>query len=287
MATTSQTLTVRRLNLGWIVRRRGFALGVAISVLFIALSILAPVIAPYPPAKTNYPNRLQPPSAANFFGTDEHGRDIFSRVLYGGATSLQIGLIATLISAAIGVPLGLTAGFFEGVYSSVVNRVIDALFAFPSILLAIALAILLGQSATTAVIAIGLGRVPVTVRIIRGAVLAEKQNNYVEASRALGSGWWFIVFRSILPNVASTVVVLLSLGFAVAILDEAGLSYLGLSVQPPAPTWGNMLSTAQEYLATAPWYTFYPGAAIFLVVLALNLVGDGLRDLLDPRRERA
>lgn len=272
--------------LRWINQNRLLTLGSVITFVFVIGTVCAPLLTIYDPARVNYPVRLQPPSAEHLFGTDEHGRDIFSRVLYGGRTSLEIGLAATVISASIGVPLGLLAGFFGGVFSMTVERVMDALFAFPNILLAIALAVILGQSPETAIVAIGLTRIPVTVRIVRTAILVERRSDYVEASRALGSPWHFIIFRSILPNIASTVIVLLSLGFAVAVLAEAGLSYLGLSVQPPDPTWGNMLDTGQAYLRDAPWYTFFPGAAIFLSVLGLNLLGDGLRDLLDPRRGR-
>ncbi len=271
----------------WVSRWKTFTLGLVIAAIFMGATLLAPVIAPYPPAKTNYGQRFAPPSAQHLFGTDEHGRDIFSRILYGGRVSLKVGLFSVLLSGLVGIPLGLTAGFFGGRYDAIVSRVTDAFFAFPGILWAIAIVAVLGPSENSATLAIAVSRVPVTIRLSRGAILAEKENEYVEASRALGSSWAYITFRSILPNCAGTILVLLSLGFAVAILAEAGLSFLGMSAQPPTPSWGNMLQESQRYLHESGWFAFFPGMTIFFVVLGLNLVGDGIRDLVDPRREQS
>jgi peptide/nickel transport system permease protein len=269
----------------WISRWKTFTIGLVIAFAFVIASLLASVIAPYPPAETDYDLRFVPPSAKHPFGTDEHGRDIFSRILYGGRVSLKVGALSVLLSSIVGIPLGLTAGFFGGRYDAVISRVTDALFAFPGILWAIAIVAILGPSENSATLAIAVSRVPVTIRLSRAAVIAEKENEYVEASRALGSSWAYIIFRSILPNCAGPLLVLISLGFAVAILTEAGLGYLGLSVQPPTPSWGNMLQESQRYMYESGWFTFFPGMTIFLVVLGLNLIGDGIRDLVDPRRE--
>jgi peptide/nickel transport system permease protein len=271
----------------WVSRWKTFTLGLVITSIFVISPLLAPVIAPYPAAKTNYEQRLAPPSAEHLFGTDEHGRDIFSRILYGGQISLQVGALAVLLSSMVGIPLGLTAGFFGGHYDTVVGRFTDAMLAFPGILWAIAIVAILGPSADSAMLAIAVSRVPLTIRLSRAAVISEKENEYVEASRALGSSSIYIIFRSILPNCAGPLLVLISLGFAVAILTEAGLGYLGLSVQPPTPSWGNMLQESQRYLYESGWFAFFPGLTIFFVVLGLNLVGDGIRDLVDPRREMA
>jgi ABC-type dipeptide/oligopeptide/nickel transport system permease subunit len=266
-------------------RWKTFTVGLAITGLFVLTTLLAPVIAPYPPDATDYGARLQPPSAAHWFGTDHHGRDLLSRILYGGRVSLQVGALATLLSSLVAMPLGLTAGYFGGWYDGLVGRFTDAMLAFPGILWAIVLVAILGPSATSATLAIAVSRIPLTIRLSRAAIIAEKENEYVEASRVLNSSWRFIVFRSILPNSAGPLLVLVSLGFAVAILTEAGLGYLGLSVQPPTPSWGNMLQESQSYLYESGWFIFFPGATLFLVVLGLNLVGDGIRDLVDPRRE--
>jgi peptide/nickel transport system permease protein len=271
--------------LNWISRWKTFTLGLIITTIFIASPLLASVIAPYPAAKTDYEQRLAPPSAEHLFGTDEHGRDIFSRILFGGQISLQVGALSIFLSSLVGMPLGLAAGFFGGRYDSVVGRLTDALLAFPAILWAIAIVAVLGPSANSATLAIAVSRVPLTIRLSRAAVIAEKENEYVEASQALGSSSAFIIFRSILPNCAGPLLVLVSLGFAVAILTEAGLGYLGLSVQPPTPSWGNMLQESQQYLYQSGWFAFFPGITIFLVVLGLNLAGDGIRDLVDPHRE--
>jgi peptide/nickel transport system permease protein len=269
----------------WVSRWKTSTVGLVLASIFVLGSLLAPVIAPYPPNETNYRERLQPPSAEHFFGTDHHGRDVFSRILHGGRVSLQVGALATLLASLVGMPLGLMAGYFGGWPDTLISRLTDAMLAFPGILWAIILVAVFGPSASSAMLAIGISRIPVTIRLSRAAMIAEKENEYVEASRALNSSWSFIIFRSILPNSAGPLLVLISLGFAVAILTEAGLGYLGLSVQPPIPSWGNMLQESQGYLYESGWFIFFPGLTIFLVVLGLNLVGDGIRDLVDPRRD--
>lgn len=275
----------RRL-LVWMSQRKTFTLGIIITVVFVAASLLAPWIAPYPSDKTDYDNRFAPPSAQHWMGTDAHGRDLFSRILYGGQVSLYVSVLSVLISTVIGVPIGMTTGFFGGRYDAVISRIVDALFAFPGILWAISIVTILGPSATAAMLALAVSRIPVTIRIARAAVISAKENEYVDASRALGSSWSFIIFRSILPNCAGPLIVLISLGFAVMILSEAGLSYLGLSVQPPTPSWGNLIQESQRYLYDSVWFSVFPGLTLFLVVLGLNLVGDGIRDLFDPRRNQ-
>jgi len=261
--------------------------GLAIALVFVGGSLLAPIVAPYPPAKANYQERLLPPSPAHLMGTDAHGRDTLSRLLYGGRVSLKVGFWAVVLSTLVGLPLGQMAGFFGGHFDTIIGRITDALFAFPSILWAIAIVAILGPSERGAILAIAVSRIALTIRISRGAVLSERGKQYVEASRALGSSWPFVVFRGVLPNCAGTILVLLSLGLAVSVLAEAGLSFLGMSAQPPTPSWGSMLQESQRYLYESPWFAFFPGMTVFLVVLGLNLLGDGIRDLLDPRREWA
>ena len=272
--------------LRWIVQWKTFTIGIALTSIFVIGTLLAPWVSPYDPDQTNYDLRFASPSWQHLMGTDEHGRDIFSRVLYGGQISLYVGVVSVLAASIVGIPIGLTTGFFGGLYDTVVSRINDALFAIPGILWAISIVAILGPSAHSALIALAVSRLPITIRLSRAAIISAKESDYVEASRALGSSWQFIIFRSILPNTAGPLLVLISLGFAVMILSEAGLSYLGLSVQPPTPSWGNLLSESQGYLFETAWFAFFPGITLFLVVLGFNLVGDGIRDLLDPHRKR-
>ena len=274
---------------GWwtgILQRKSLAVGLALTVVFITVSLLAGVLSPYPPDATNYDLRFATPSFAHPMGTDEHGRDLLSRVLHGGQVSLLISFAAVALSSVIGIPLGLAVGYFGGLADNVTGRIVDALFAFPSILWAIALAAIMGPSMHAAILALGIARIPVTTRLARSAVISVKQNEYVAASQILGSSTPFILFRSILPNCAGPLVVLVSLGLAVTILSEAGLSYLGLSVQPPTPSWGNLIQESQRYLAESPWFAFFPGITLFVVVLGINLLGDGIRDVFDPHGRR-
>lgn len=270
----------------WAWQQRLFVLGIIVLTTLLACTLLAPKIAPYSPIKPDYETRLAAPSSEHWFGTDEHGRDIFTRILYGAAVTFMISAVAVGISAGVGVPLGMLAGFFGGWFDTVISRVVDGMFAFPGILLALALMTVLGPGETGAMIAIGIVAIPVAARVARSAVLAEMGNEYVEASRALGSSWIYIVFRSILPNALGPIVVLVSLSFAQAVLSEAALSFLGLGAQPPKPAWGLMLAVGRRYLGEAPWYIFFPGLFIFLLVFSMNSIGEGLRDLVDPRRER-
>jgi len=268
----------------WLRKWKTFSLGLFLTVIFLLVTLFADGIAPYDPEATDYTTRFSSPSLTHPFSTDEHGRDILSRVVYGGRVSLVVGIGSVLLASIIAISIGLMIGFLGGRLDTLVSRLVDAFFAIPGILWAITIVAILGPSTRSALIAIAVARIPVTIRVARASIIAARENDYVEASRALGSSWWFIVFRTILPNCAGPLLVLVSLGFAVAILDEAALSYLGLSAQPPTPSWGNMLQQSQRYLHDSLWYVIFPGLTLFLVVLGLNLVGDGIRDLFDPRR---
>jgi len=246
-------------------------------------AVLAPALAPADPTKTDFGALLQPPSRAHLLGTDDLGRDILSRVIYGARTSLLAGVIAVGLAVAVGVPLGLLSGYFRGRLDNVLMRVTDALLSFPLLVLALAIAAVLGAGLTKAMLAVGIVFTPGFIRLARAQVLSEREKVYVEAARALGASDRRIVWRHILPNSLSPVLVQASLAMAAAITAEATLSFLGLGTQPPTPSWGSMLNIAQAYLTRAPWMALWPGLAIFLTVLALNLVGDGLREVLDPR----
>ena len=269
--------------LGWISKWKTFSLGLLLTVIFVLATIFAQWIAPYPPEATDYSNRFAPPSSTHLFGTDEHGRDIFSRVLYGGRVSLYVGIFSVLLASILAIPIGLIIGYRGGWADTVISRIVDALFAIPGILWALSIVAILGPSVRSAMIAIAVSRIPVTIRVARSSIITTKEADYVDASRTLGSSWWYIIFRTILPNCGGPLLVLISLGFAVAILDEAAFSYLGMSAQPPTPSWGNMLQESQRYLHESLWYTLFPGVTLFLVVMGLNLLGDGIRDIFDPR----
>lgn len=273
---------------GWLasVRLPALWVGLALVLVVAFLALGAPYLGGYDPVKPNFSEALQPPSSAHLLGTDEHGRDIWARVVYGSRVTLRAGLVAVSISTLIGVTLGMTAGFFGGLYDAIVSRVMDAFFGFPVILLAILVVTWMKPSVTAAMIAVGLSGIPGFVRVARATVLAEREKEYIDASRALNSHWSFILFRGVLPNTLGPILVLVSLGFARAVLNEAALSFLGLGAQPPNPSWGLMLNTGRRYLYEAPWYSMAPGLAIVLLVLGLNLLGDGLQEIADPRRER-
>ncbi len=259
-------------------------IGLVVVVALIAVAVGAPWIAPFDPAATSWSLVRKAPSAAHWMGTDENGRDVLSRVIWGSRASLLAGLVSVGIAGGVGVPVGLVAGFLGGWVDAVIGRIADAMLACPFLILAIALAAFLGPNLTNAMIAIGVTAAPVFVRVARGATMDAATNEYVEAARALGNPPWRVAVRHVAPNIVPPILVQSTLAIATAIIAEASLSFLGLGQQPPAPSWGSMLNSAQRFLTQAPWLAIFPGAAIFLAVLAFNLVGDGLRDALDPRR---
>ncbi len=267
-----------------LLRRRGAMLGMAIVLLFIAVALLAAWIAPHDPIATSWKAVRKAPSSAYLFGTDELGRDVLSRVVWGARASLLAGLVSVSISMALGVPIGLLAGYVGGWTDALVSRLTDAMLAVPFLILAIALAAFLGPSLSNAMVAIGVSATPVFIRLTRAQVLAVKVEDYIEAARAVGNPHWRIALRHVLPNILPPLIVQATLAIAAAIIAEASLSFLGLGQQPPAPSWGSMLNTAKNYVDNAPWMAIWPGLSIFLLVLSFNLLGDGLRDALDPRR---
>jgi peptide/nickel transport system permease protein len=264
-------------------KRKGAVLGLIVLVTFAAAALLAPWIVPYDPIATSWTAVRKPPSWLHWFGTDDLGRDVLARVIYGARASLMAGAISVTIALTVGVPLGLLAGYRGGFIDALISRFTDAMLACPFLILAIALAAFLGPSLADAMIAIGVSATPIFIRLTRGQVMGVKVEDYVEAARAMGNPRWRIALFHILPNIMPALLVQATLSVAAAIIAEAALSFLGLGQQPPWPSWGSMLNAAQRFLTTAPWMAIWPGLAIFLVVLSLNLVGDGLRDALDPR----
>jgi len=252
-------------------------------LLFVFSAIFAPFIAPYDPLESNLDESLQSHSLKHWLGTDEQGRDILSRIIYGGRMSLSIGVIAVVIANVLGVLLGLISGFVGGKVDNVIMRLMDILMAFPGMLLALAIVSALGPGIFNLMIAIGVYSVPTFARVVRGSALSIREMEYVEAAKAIGQSNFFIIFSHILPNCVGPVLVLSTLRIATAILTGAGLSFLGLGPQPPTPEWVAMLSSGRTYLRVAPWVATYPGFAIMFVVFGLNTFGDGLRDALDPR----
>jgi peptide/nickel transport system permease protein len=265
-------------------RRRGAMVGLAFVIFFVLLAVLAPWISPQDPLATSWSAVRKGPSAAHWFGTDEIGRDVLSRVIWGARASLLAGLVSVGISLAIGVPLGLFAGYVGRWSDALISRMTDAMLACPFLILAIALAAFLGPSLTNAMVAIGVAATPVFIRLTRAQVLAVKVEDYIEAARAVGNSHVRIALRHVLPNILPPVIVQGTLAIAAAVIAEASLSFLGLGQQPPAPSWGSMLNTAKNYVENAPWMAIWPGLSIFLLVLSFNLLGDGLRDALDPRQ---
>ena len=266
-----------------LLRRRGAAAGLAIIVFFVVLAVLAPIVSPYDPLATSWTAIRKGPSAAHWFGTDEIGRDVLARVIWGARASLLAGVVSVLISLSIGVPIGLLAGYAGGRVDMLISRLTDAVLACPFLILAIALAAFLGPSLTNAMIAIGVSATPVFVRLTRGQTLAIKAEEFILAARAIGNPPWRVALAHVLPNVVPALIVQGTLAIAAAVIAEASLSFLGLGQQPPAPSWGSMLNTAKNYIDNAPWMAIWPGLSIFVLVLSFNLVGDGLRDALDPR----
>ncbi|MBZ9938130.1 ABC transporter permease [Mesorhizobium sp. BR1-1-16] len=279
------TATPRSPNRAWRKLRshKSALFGFGIVFFFVLVAVLAPVLPIPSPTATDWGAIRKPPSLMHWLGTDDLGRDELSRMIWGAQASLLAGVVSVMITIVIAVPTGLVAGYFGGWIDQIVSRVTDALLATPFLILAIALAAFLGPSLTNAMIAIGVSAMPIFIRVTRGQVLAVKTEDYVEGARAIGLGHFRIITRYILPNVFSAILVQSTLSIAVAIIAEASLSFLGLGQQPPAPSWGSMLNTAKNFLEQATWMAVWPGVAIFLVVIGFNLLGDGLRDALDPR----
>ncbi|MFD8282940.1 ABC transporter permease [Streptomyces solisilvae] len=257
--------------------------GAVAAAVLVLIAVFAPLIAPYDPARPDFAAALQQPGSAHWLGTDDLGRDQLSRVVYGVRASLQIGLLAVALAFAAGVPLGLIAGYYGRFADSVISRLTDTLLAFPFLVLAVGLATILGPSLLNATIAVGVSQIPAVIRITRAETLRLKHLDYVAAAVANGGGDGTVLFRHILPGALSALTVQATVGIPTAIIGEALLSFLGLGVQPPSPSLGVMLSSAQAYIAAAPWMAVFPGLAIIAATLAFNLLGDGLRDILDPQ----
>ena len=270
---TARTLTRNRLVLGGLVMVLGL----------IVIAALAGVIAPYDPIANNVRAALQPPSSYYFFGTDRFGRDVFSRVIYGSQLSLFVAIVSVAASTVVGIALGLVSGYYRGWIDNLIGRIMDVFFSFPALLLAIGVAAALGPGLNNAVIAIAVVYAPVFGRVVRGPALVERGKEYVEAARVIGASSPRVILKHIFPNVLSPLTIQATIAMSQAILLEASLSYLGLGTQPPFPSWGTMLYEGREFLETAPWWSIFPGLAIMLTVLAFNLLGDGIRDVLDPR----
>jgi peptide/nickel transport system permease protein len=264
-------------------RRKGAMFGLAVIAVFVLIAVFAPLISPFDPAAQSWSAVRKAPSALHWFGTDDVGRDILARIIFGARASLLAGVISVGIALSIGVPLGIIAGYVGGWTDVLLSRITDAMLAVPFLILAIALAAFLGPSLGNAMIAIGVTTTPIFVRLTRGQVMTVKVEDYVEAARAIGNPRWRIALFHILPNILPALLVQATLSIAAAIIAEAALSFLGLGQQPPAPSWGSMLNSAQRFLSNAPWMAVWPGLAIFLTVLSFNLLGDGLRDALDPK----
>jgi len=273
-----------QLALHRLLRRKTAVFGLCVVLFFIALALLAPLVSPYDPVAASWALVRKPPSWQHWFGTDEIGRDVLARIVWGSRASLLAGLVSVSLAMAVGVPLGLLSGYAGGIVDGILMRLIDAMLAIPFLILAIALAAFLGPNLTNAMIAIGVSQTPIFVRLTRAQVLSVKQEDYVEAARAVGNPHRRILLRHIFPNIVPPLLVQATLASAAAIIAEASLSFLGLGQQPPDPSWGSMLNTAKNFLSQAPWMALWPGLAIFMLVLSLNLFGDGLRDALDPRR---
>jgi peptide/nickel transport system permease protein len=269
-----------------LISNRGAMVGLIITCLLILIAVTASVIAPFSPAEQNISSALQSPSTHHLMGTDEFGRDILSRIFYGARISLRMGVLVVLSSALVGVTAGLCAAYYGGWLDTLTLRLVDALLAFPDILLAMVVLAILGPSIASLTIGIAVARVPAFVRLARATMITERARVYVEAERTIGARNSRIIFRHILPNAAPPLIVLASLTIGSAILTGAALSFLGLGAQPPTPEWGAMLISSRLYMQRAPWVTLFPGGAIMLAVFAFNMVGDGLRDALDPSLRR-
>jgi len=264
-------------------RRPPAVVGAVVVFLFLLMALAAPWLATGDPIRTNWSQIRKAPTVAHLFGTDDLGRDVYSRVVWGARTSMQAGVFSILLAIAVGVPTGLVAGYYRRTVDQVIMRLTDAWLSFPFLILAIGLVTILGPSLTNATVAIGMAATPTYIRLTRGLVLGTVQEDYVQSARALGGGDARMMLRHILPNIFSALLVQATVSIPSAIIAEAILSFLGLGVQPPTPSWGTMLNTAQQFLETAPWMAWWPGLAIFCLALSFNLAGDGLRDFLDPK----
>ncbi|MGQ0571224.1 MAG: nickel transporter permease [Armatimonadota bacterium] len=278
-----RSTAVRRTTWHRLWRHPSALAGLLLLSVILLVAVFAPVLTLHSPVRQDLSSALSPPSRAHPFGTDEFGRDILARVMFGARISLTVGLLVVLIAMVGGVLLGLLAGYYGGWTDEVISRAIEILLAFPGFLLALAVLAMLGPSLTNAMLAVAISSMPAFARVVRGTVLSERSRDYVHAARALGCGDSRILLRHLLPNVGSAIFVLATLRVGTAILTTASLSFLGLGAQPPTPEWGAMLAMGRSYIRRAWWLTFFPGLAIALTVLALNLLGDGLRDILDPR----
>jgi peptide/nickel transport system permease protein len=276
----------RRRTLARLKRRPMAVAGITVAALFILMALFAPLIAPYDPADTNFDAVLQHPSSAHIMGTDDLGRDVFSRVVYGARASLEAGVLATLLALVIAVPLGLMAGYYRGWWDPIISRVSDVMLAFPFLIVAVGMAAIFGPSLRNVVVALGVAAIPWVIRVTRGEALALREQEFVRAAVANGAGDRTILGRHLLPNMAGTLLVQATVWIPQAIIGEAVLSFLGLGVQPPTPSWGSMLSAAQPFISLDAWLAVWPGLAIFLATLSFNLLGDGLRDVLDPKTQR-
>jgi peptide/nickel transport system permease protein len=290
LRSASAPAPAQRTGIGWLLRdlfrkRQAQAGGIIVLALILA-ALFAPIVAPFDPYAINTDDRLQSPNATHWLGTDDLGRDQFSRILYGARTTLQTGMVVVLIAAVFGTTIGLISGYWGGKVDLMIMRVVDVAQAFPYILLALAIVASLGPSLRNALIAIGLAYTPGWVRIVRGSVLAIKNNDYVLAAHAVGARPSGIMRRHILPNVLPSLIVIASLDFPAAVLSTAALSYVGLGAQPPTSEWGSLLTGARSYIRTAPWLVHFPGLAIFITMLGFNLLGNALRDTLDPKLRR-
>ena len=265
-----------------LMRSKAAVLGASIIILLVLAAALAPLIAPYNPIKQNFRVQLQPPSTAHLLGTDEFGRDILSRVLYGSRWALMVGILADSIALVAGVALGLVGGFYGGRIDAVISWLTDVMMAFPYLLLAMIVVAVLGPGITNAMIAIGIVYVPNYIRIVRSTVLSLKETEFVAAARSVGVSTFGIMVRHILPNCLAPIIVMATLAIGWAIVETAGLSFLGLGAQPPTPEWGAMLASGRTYMLSAWWVATFPGLSILVVVIGFNLLGDGLRDVLDP-----
>ncbi len=272
-----------RIALRMLIRNKTAMTGLAVLIILASLAVIAPTIAPYDPDEVDILHQLEPPSPVHLLGTDLYGRDILSRIFFGGRITLVVGLISVAIAAFIGIILGLISGYYGGIADSLIMRFVDILLSFPRVLLALTIVGMLGPGLLNVMIAVGIAGITGYARLVRGTVLSTREEVYVEAARAIGCPDMKILFRHILPNVVGPVIVLATLDVASAVLAASSLSFLGLGVQPPTAEWGYMLNEGRNYLRSAPWITFFPGMTIMISVLSINMLGDGLRDALDPR----